>query len=486
MQAGSVRRPAPVCSLVLALAAGALLPAAPALAQAADPTLLHRGDGLTVRWHLQAGINAVAERKLFWNLAEATAPGGGYDPDKAWLELYVKPGVSFERSLDRGLTLYGKLSTVSSYTSGTDAFDNGNTGATTLEEAHLGLRGQTGGGLTYDVSIGPSELRLGTGMLVASGASSGFERGALKFGPRKAWDQATIARFGLGTLAATAFYLSPNELPSSDGGNKLAGLDLRHDDDRGGFLGATLLSVLDSGSSYVQAAPNGVGAPTILPGARDGTRALSLYARASPLADLPNWTLSADFAREWNDRIDLGAWAGRVQAGYALASLPWSPVLTYGFQTFSGDDPATSRLERFDPMYYEGNPNAWSTGSKSSMTFINSNVQAHSIALRVQPSARDTLTLRYAHVRANELRSPIQFGQATRVDTAGTRANVVAGVTHAHLADDLFLEFNRVLDRNTFLSAGVAISVPGKGIRDIVGGSTPNWSGGFVNIVVNY
>lgn len=120
------------------------------------------------------------------------------------------------------------------------------------------------------------------------------------------------------------------------------------------------------------------------------------------------------------------------------------------------------------------------------MTFINSNVQAHGVAFRVQPTPRDTLTLRYSRLSANELRSPIQFGQATRVDMAGAGANVVAGVTSPHLADDLFLEFNRVLSRHLFLSAGAAISVPGKGIRDVTGGDVPNWTGGYVNLVVNY
>ena len=120
-------------------------------------------------------------------------------------------------------------------------------------------------------------------MLIASGASSGFERGALKFGPRKAWDQAVVAQLASGSLSGTAFYVSPNELPSSEGRNRLAGIDLRHDGVGGGYLGATLLRVLNSESAYVQAAPNGVGAPTVLPGARDGTVALSLYVKSNPL-----------------------------------------------------------------------------------------------------------------------------------------------------------------------------------------------------------
>ena len=94
--------------------------------------------------------------------------------------------------------------------------------------------------------------------------------------------------------------------------------------------------------------------------------------------------------------------------------------------------------------------------------------------------------MRYAHIRANELRSPIQFGQGTRVDLSGSGANVVAGVTDAHLADDIFLDYTRIVNRNTFVSAGVAVSFPGQGIKNIVGNDADPWTGAFFNIVVNF
>ncbi|MDJ0828108.1 MAG: alginate export family protein [Rhodobacter sp.] len=198
---------------------------------------------------------------------------------------------------------------------------------------------------------------------------------------------------------------------------------------------------------------------------------------------MQNWTFTGDFAYQWNDRIDLKSWAGRVTAGYGFKDLPWSPTLTLGYQTFSGDDPNTATLERFDPLYYQGSPSAWATGSKSASTFINSNVNALTLALRVQPTPRDMLTLRYAHIRANELMSPVQFGQATRVDVNG---NVVAGVTDPHLADDLFLEYSRIINRKTFLTAGVSVSFPGAGIDNVIGQSADPWTGGFINVVVNF
>ncbi|WP_245584750.1 alginate export family protein [Salipiger mucosus] len=437
-----------------------------------------------MRGHLQFGLNAVAERNLFWDLATTTNPGSGFDPDTEWLEGYIKPGVSFEHRAGPAATLYGKLSAVSSYTWGTEAFDTGDTGETTLEEAYLALRGDIGAGLSYDLSLGARELTLGTGMLIANGATSGFERGALKFGPRKAWERAAIGRLSSGNISGTAFFLDPNELPSTDGGNELAGLDLRFDDPAGGYLGATYVDVLASDTPYPQAAPDGSGAPTVTPGAREGTRTLGFYGQTNPLGGaLENWSFTGEVAYQWSDQIDLEAWAGRVTAGYTFADVAWSPSLTLGYQTFSGDDPDTATLERFDPLYYQGSPSAWATGSKSASTFINSNVNALTAALRFQPSPADTWTVRYAHIRANELGSPVQFGQATRVDVDG---NVVSGVTDAHLADDLFVEYSRIINRNTFLTAGLSVSFPGAGIDDVVGGSADTWTGGFVNVVVNF
>lgn len=469
----------------LMLSACALCLCAPTQADPArDPMLLHDANGLTVRGHLQFGLNAVAERNLFWDLAATTAPTSGFDPDTEWLEGYITPGISFEYQLNGAHVVYGKLSGVASYTWGIDAFDTGDIGATTLEEGYLGLRGPLSGGWSYDLSWGPRALKLGTGMLISNGATSGFERGALKLGPRKAWEQATLLRFSHTEFTATLFYLDPNELPSTDGATELAGFDLRYDDTRGGYLGATYIKVLNSGSPYPQAAPDGLGAPSVLPGARDGTNAVNLYAKTNPFdGTWAPWSFTADLAYEWSDTIDLSAWAGRITASYAFQNLPWSPTLTYSYQSFSGDDPSTRQLERFDPLFYEGSPSAWATGSKAASTFINSNVNAHSLALRLLPSPRDTLTLRYSHIRANELNSPVQFGQATRLDFDG---NVISGVTDAHLSDDVFVEYLRVINPNTYLTAGLSASFAGRGIDEVLGRNAPVWTGGFINVVFNF
>lgn len=470
------------CAVAIALAS-----AVHVAAQPDDQTVFYQQDGLTLQWHVQAGLYLAFENDVFWDLAATTAPGTNFDADKRWQETYIKPGLSFQLALDDDATVFGKISAVASYTFGTDPFDEGDNGAVTLEEAYLGVRGVLDGDFGYEFSLGARELKLGTGMLIANGATSGFERGTLKFGPRKAWERSLIGRLTGQGAALTAFYLDPNELSSTDGENELIGVDLRYDATAGGFIGGTFVHALNSQTPYPQAALGGFGTPVITTGARDGTNTLGGYARTGRFGGvLQNLTLTADVAYQWNDRIDLRAWAGRVQAIYAFPDLPFTPTLTVGYQTFSGDDPRTTALERFDPLYFEGSPTAWATGTKSASTLINSNVNALVAAIQLKPSAQDTLTFRYAHIRANELRSPVQFGQATRLDITGPTSNVVSGVTDAHLADDFFIEYNRIITRNIFFTAGLAISLPGQGIKDVSGGSAPNWPGGFMNIVVNF
>lgn len=470
------------------LIAGTFL-AVPAAVSAQGPSKLDllRDDDTVITGTLQAGLNAVAEENMYWNLAEIFAPSIDYDASPQWLDLYLKPGITAQQTLGGDTVLYGRVSAVGSATLGIDGFAEGNTGRVLMEEAVLGVRfgkRETG---QLDLSTGAQELKLGTGMLIANGASNGFERGAVKLGPRKAWEGSVLAKFMRGGFAVQGFIIDPRELGSNNTRTRIAGVDVRHDGKNGSYLGASFVEVLRSDAPYVQAAPGGVGPPSILNGARDGLKALSLYARVHPLKDVvPGLYLTLDYAREWNARIDLSAWGGRVQLGHAWTNTAWRPDFFYSFQTFSGDDPNTPQLERFDPLNYEGSPASWATGSKAALVFINSNVQSHQLTLRMNPSPKDIPALRTAHVRANELRSPIQFGQATRLDFSNNLSTVIAGVTTPHLSNDVFVEHTRIITRNIFLTAGFSVSVPGEGITRAAGGSAPTWTGGFVNVVVNY
>lgn len=452
-------------------------------AQETNFLTLHNSEKFKLQGTLQFGANGVAETNLFWNLADV--PEIDYQSDTQWLESYVKPGLGFN-FYNGSSRFYGNISAVASSTLGTDAFDEKNQGAITLELANIGYNFNLTEQTNLDLSIGAQELKLGTGMLIANGGVSGFERGTLKFGPRKAWEMSGVSKLKYKNFNATAFYIDPNELPSNDSDTRIVGFDANLYKSANSFIGVTYLNVINSNAPYPKAAPNGDGPPEITFGAREDLNAVSFYAKSYPFKGaLKNLFTSLDFSYQWNDRINLKAWGGRTQIGYDFKTISWQPMFMFNYQIFSGDDPNTTKSERFDPLYYEGSPSAWTTGSKASMVFINSNLKSYGLTLRVTPSPRDILTLRYANIAAQQLRSPIQFGQAARVEINNGTTTVVAGVTEENLANDVFLEYNRVINRNMFFNAGLAFSFAGDGITNIVN-DVSVWSGGFVNIVFNY
>ena len=44
----------------------------------------------------------------------------------------------------------------------------------------------------------------------------------------------------------------------------------------------------------------------------------------------------------------------------------------------------------------------------------------------------------------------------------------------------------RIVNPNTYLTAGISVAIPGDGIDAVDTGKTPAWPGGFVNVVVDY
>jgi len=44
----------------------------------------------------------------------------------------------------------------------------------------------------------------------------------------------------------------------------------------------------------------------------------------------------------------------------------------------------------------------------------------------------------------------------------------------------------RAVDPNTSLTASVIVCIPGEGIRNVIAGNAPNWTGGFNHVVINF
>jgi len=455
--------------------------------EARDPLTYVSGPA-RIKLGLEAGTQYVFEQNAFWNLADTFAPTTNYKSDRSWQEGYVKPSIRADYKFTSAFELYGGLSGIGAYTWGKDVFDVGDTGRFLIEEAFGGLRWRDQpAGMTFEFSGGAQNYRIGTGMLIATGGGNGFERGAVIFGPRKAWEMTAIARLSSGPFLLDGFYLDANELKSNDTNTRLAGARAEWQIGPDQIAGIAAAKVIESSAPYVQAPPGGSGLVTILPDGRDGLAFVHGYAKFNPVgAALPGFWVGGEGAYQWNDRYDLRAWAGRLEVGRTFAHIPWSPTLSYAYSTFSGDDPATTRLERFDPLFYDGAHGTWSTGANASLTFINTNVAAHRLSLVLMPTQQDIVTMRYWRAAANELNSPLQFGQGTRLSVANGVPTLASGVPRAALSDDFLLEYTRVVSQNLFVTTGVAVSLPGAGLDAVTNGAADTWVGGYANVVVTY
>jgi hypothetical protein len=448
-----------------------------------DPLRFPVGEG-SLKLSLQGGAQFVAEKNAFWNLSDSFAPDAGFGTDPAWGEGYLNVGAVYNRPGSVANFTAG-VSVIASGTLGRDIFDFSDQGAVLFENAYGTLDIGLGGDTRLIFSGGAQPYRVGSGMLIGDGGADGFERGALVFGPRQAFAVTGLAKLQAKGFSIEGFYLTPNELPSADTQTAIVGFRAQYMLAPNRFIGIAYGQVPQSDAAYIKAAPGGIGVPTIIPGGRDGLSFWNGYFNVAPFDALPGLWIAGDFAYERNARIDMTAEAGRIEIGYSFSGAKWRPTLSYAYQRFSGDNPNTPELERFDPLFYDGSQAGWASGTNGSFVWINTNIRAHRLALATQPSPRDMLTFRYAYVMADQLGSPLQFGQGTRPVFGPDEAAVVTGVIEAPLSNDILVEYTHILTPNIFLSAGVGHSWAGRGLKSTANG-VADWTGGFANIVVNY
>lgn len=441
---------------------------------------------------LTARIEAVAGGYAYsgtWFGVATLDPTVTFDDSRSWGEGWLEPGIDATIDVAPGLQLYGGLSAGFSQTVGSDSFDVANQGDISFENAFGGLRTLNGpGSWNLDISSGQQNYGVGTGMLIWQGAGNGFERGGLGILQRTAWSNATIARATYDGLSLEGFYLDPNELDSNDTETEIAGGVVQYRWSPKSRIGLSALKVLQSEQFYPLPSST---VTDFIPGienGRDGLEAVQGFLEMDGSSfGVANAWLRGEFAIERNDDINMHAYAIYGEVGYRFTSLPFMPAISYGFATFSGDDPeTTTQYERFDPLFYGNGLDNWWFGANGSYNFLNSNTVHHRVTLQAVLSQQDFVKLQYVHTRADELFSPIQFGQATRpVLTAGGLV-LVNGFAYAHLADEIYGEWAHVFTPNITGALFASAAFPGAGIRRLPGVEDESWLGAGASLTVKY
>lgn len=449
-----------------------------------DPLLFKDGPW-TIKLGLFSGSQVVAESNAFWGLSDVFAPSADYSKDRVWNEAWIVPSVRLDYAASTTTSLYTGFAAAATGNLGRDIFEQGNAGRVSLENAFAGLRlGDETSDFVLDISGGQQPYRLGSGFLLDLGAQNGNQRGAALVSPRRAWEYTGVVQLTAGRFSADAFVLNYNEITSDDPDTTLAGGKIEYrltDQPSDERIGIAYIGVFDSDMPYIRAPL------AIIENGRDQTQTINPYLRVRPLpSTAPGLYAALEGAYQWNDRVDLSAYAVSAELGYQWENTPMRPKISYALREFSGDDPGTTRLERFDPLFYDGGVHAFASGSNAALTFYNTNVRTHRFALNLTVSPQDFVTLSYWRVEAAEVNSPLQFGQGGRIQSIGGQPVLVSGVPDEHLSDDFYVEYVRMVSPNAYLTLGAGVSLPGNGLEAAAGRSLEPWVGGLVNLTFTF
>lgn len=408
-------------------------------AQAADAED-DRGTGLPTRgdwtFHLDVGVGVFGfGNSLYAN--QRPDPSGDLSDD--WFESYMKPGLSVDFPLKRGV-LFAKASAVGARTSsalptlvGDDAssFD--------VEDAYFGWRSGDSLADTDDllqVTLGRAPYELGHGMLLWDGAGDGGSRGGYWSAARQAWESAGIGRLQAGPHALEVFYLDRDDLPEADTRSSFGGANYELTFGEHTTLGLSYF-IADSDEPL-----------------RDGMDVYNARAFTAPLRRLPGLSLELEYAYEENgDELASTAWS--AQLSYTLLDMGWTPKVSYRYAFFEGDDPATERNEGFD-MLYPGfhDWGTWWQGEIGGEYFLaNSNLISHQVRVHLEPASGIGAGL---------------IGYAFQLDHPGSFA---AGVTSDEVAVEIDGYLDWQINSNFTASVVLAYAEPRDAIEQGPGGT---------------
>jgi hypothetical protein len=428
-------------AVMLALAAAPALAADEEEAKPTPPPGLPAGVDWTFNLDATYGLFGF-DNSLYLNPRDD--PSG--DLGDNWTEGTLKGGLSGVFTNAGGSQWYGKISAVGEGTY-SDAPDlvGGHATSFGVEDLYIGWR-SGGENPMWDFSVGREQYKLGHGLLLYDGASEGGSRGGYWTNARKAFEMAAIGRFNSGANTVEVFYLDRDELPESDSGSKLVGVNYQYAFGEENTLGATYMKW----SAKEDVRPD-----------RDGMEVYNLRAYVAPFPSLKALSFELEWAQEENDvLIDSMAW--NAAASYQFGGA-WSPKLTYRYAFFEGDDPDTVENENFDGLFtgfYDWS-SWWQGEIGGGYLLSNSNLITNMLRLHAKPTESISTGLIFIDF---SLDHPESFDPGITSSDAGTEL-------------DWYMDWS--ITSNFILSLVLAVGEPGTAVEQF-SGRTDNFTYGMI------
>jgi hypothetical protein len=425
-------------------------PAAPEKPKLASSDLL-KSDRAQVSLILNAAIGGYSDTRPWFgdpqtfNQFSPIATGLPTGRRASWVETSVEAGAGAITQVGSSpFYLYGAATAMFTAAAGQDLFTDEARALLRMEKLYGGIIfGEAGSRRAVNISAGRQNFNLSDGFLFSqfAGSSNAGPRPGLFLNPRIAFDNAVLVDVLFDKARLKAFYLDPDELEDFESNTHFAGLNATYNFTPQSRLGITYALIPRSDVRF--------GLPDGRNVRREGIETLAFEGRLDSPVGLNGVWLQSEYARQWR-ASEMRAWAAYGTVGWR-STAGWQPGLSYRFSAFSGDDPTTTRYERYDPMLSNG-LGEWVQGINFKKLLDSANVNVHRIRFTAKPTAALNLTLDLFDFKARELNN---LGGNPALSVLASR----------NLGREVTLRGDWFLSRRLYLLLVASHAVPGDAIR---------------------
>jgi hypothetical protein len=133
-------------------------------------------------------------------------------------------------------------------------------------------------------------------------------------------------------------------------------------------------------------------------------------------------------------------------------------------------------------MFWGNGLDNWWFGANGAYAWLNANVRVRRAIVDAYASARDIVQFQFVRTSADQLNSAIQYGQGVQFTSSG----LLVGVPTAHLSDEYYAQYARVISPALVGIAFVSRNVPGDGLKANAPQGVKTWTTLGVGLTANF
>ncbi len=375
-----------------------------------------------------------------------------------WMESSIEPGISGISKLgSSNIYWYGEASAVISGRNTTDIYSSGSTIYFGMERLYGGFLATALGknkDITINANYGRNYFQLNDGFLFAktSGSSNAGPRGSVYSSSRTAFQKNGNLAIQYKDFKISGHFVEPQELfrDKQLDVNYIIGT-FNYNDNKN----------LDLGISYIST--SGGRAKYSLPDGSIEKKGMYVINPKVWLSNIASTGLfiKSEYAYQAHHTEDMESNAWYLGVGYSFKNLKTTPSVYYRYSFLQGDDGATEKYERFDPIL-TGVLGNWVQGLNFRKLVGNGNLVSHRVELTSWISPTMAISFDYFNLRADQL-------------TNNGGLAPITTLKNKMLGQEGSLTLKGLLNKNMTLLGIVSYATPGKGLELAFVEPLPDW-----------